>query len=78
MTMSDNEGDFDPEQYVSRWKEHISELERLKWHLDPEDYDELDDIKNRLHEMVEVCADNGERIDEEGIMDANKKTLSEQ
>lgn len=63
------------EKYRERWEDHIGELERLKWNLDQVDHSEVDEIKNRLHEILDVAVENNEEVEEKGMMDAEFKEL---
>lgn len=54
----------DPDVFRRRWTEHINELERLKFSLPPEHFDDVDEAKEILEEKIGIAADNFEEDDE--------------
>jgi predicted HAD superfamily Cof-like phosphohydrolase len=47
----------DPELFRDRWHSHVEEIEALKMSLDPEDFDELEEHLDGLHDLVDDAAD---------------------
>lgn len=48
----------DPEEFRSRWHSYIEEIEKLKSTLHPDDWDELDEAMDNLHDIVDDAADD--------------------
>jgi hypothetical protein len=61
------------ESYEQRWNLHVNELTRLGWYLEAEDQDKLEDIREDLKVLVETAAENKEREDEDGVVEANRE-----
>lgn len=56
MTITD-----DPSEFRSRWHEHVNQLDGLKHTLHPDDWDELDDAIDALHDVVDDATDQYEK-----------------
>ncbi|AGC34362.1 hypothetical protein M193_gp078 [Halorubrum tailed phage 7] len=48
----------DPEVFRERWHDHVDDLEGLKQTLHPDDWDELDEAIDSLHDIVDDAADD--------------------
>ncbi|UBF22462.1 hypothetical protein HCTV-15_gp95 [Haloarcula virus HCTV-15] len=48
----------DPEVFRERWHDHVDNLEGLKQTLHPDDWDELDEAIDSLHDIVDDAADD--------------------
>lgn len=50
----------DPEEFRNRWHNHIEEIEALKHTLHPNQFEELDEALDKVHDLVDDAADEFE------------------
>jgi hypothetical protein len=50
----------DPEEFRDAWHYEVNEFENLKQTLHPNDWDELDETLDDLHDIVDKAADQFE------------------
>jgi hypothetical protein len=50
----------DPELFRERWHDEVEKFEGLKHTLHPDDWDELDETLDDLHDIVDDAADQFE------------------
>lgn len=47
----------DPDQFRRRWHNHLEEVQKLKMTLHPDDFEEVDEALETLHDLVDDAAD---------------------
>lgn len=50
----------DPAKFRNRWHGYVNDLELLKQTLHPDDWDELEEAMDTLHDIIDDAADDFE------------------